>query len=63
MSRDPFDALWEAELMASANGWNDQRGIGRWKAEWPGEESTTPDYLVVVPHDDPEGGLPLTACL
>lgn len=61
MHLDPFDALVEAEMAA---GWGAaQRGIGRWMVESLGEEGTTPDHLVVVPHDDPDGGLPLTACL
>ena len=62
MSRDPFDALADGWLIAYAVG-GVPRGIGRWLMETPGEEGTSPDYLVVVPHDDPEGGLPLTACL
>jgi hypothetical protein len=62
MCGDPFDALWEAELMADVVG-GAPRGTGRWLMEIPGEEGTSPDYLVVVPHDDPDGGLPLTACL
>jgi hypothetical protein len=63
MARDPFDAIATAEVIAYAHYWETRHSPGRWKAEWLGEEGTTPDYLIVIPHDDPAGGLPLTDCL